>query len=93
MATVVCNKDCKYRKAVFCGKDFIMLNQFGQCSEWFAKNGQPKIIFDFNRQSTSNPFADANSMDATEQKPQDTQLSEGKIQTEGKNENDENTET
>ena len=49
MATVVCNKNCQYRKAAFCGKDFVMLNQFGQCSEWFAKNGQPKIIFDFNR--------------------------------------------
>ena len=87
MATVVCNKNCQYRKAVFCGKDFVMLNPLGQCSEWFAKNGQPKIIFDFNRQPTSNPFADA-----TEQKPSDTQLSEGKIQTEEKDENNENTE-
>ena len=95
MATVVCNKNCQYRKAVFCGKDFVMLNSFGQCSEWFAKNGQPKIIFDFNRQPTSNPFADAGSMDATDQKPSDTQLSEGKTQTEEKYEKygkDENTE-
>ena len=92
MATVVCNKDCQYRKAAFCGKDFVMLNQFGQCSEWFAKNGQPKIIFDFNRQPTSNPFADASSMDATDQKPSDTQLSKGKTQTEEKYGKDENTE-
>ena len=69
-----------------------MLNSLGQCSEWFAKNGQPKIIFDFNRQSTSNPFADAGSMDATEQKPSDTQSSEGKNQTGEKDENNENTE-
>ena len=92
MATVICNKDCKYRKAVFCGKDFVMLNPLGQCSEWFAKNGQPKIIFGFNGQPTSNPFADAGSMDATEQKSSDIQLSEGKIQTEEKDENNENTE-
>ena len=92
MATVVCNKNCQYRKAAFCGKDFVMLNQFGQCSEWFAKNGQPKIIFGFNGQPTSNPFADASSMDATEQKPPDTSLSEGKIQTGEKDENNENTE-
>ena len=91
MATVICNKDCQYRKAVFCGKDFVTLNSLGQCSEWFAKNGQPKIIFDFSGQPTSNPFADAGSMDATEQKPPDTQLSEGKIQTGEKDENDENT--
>ena len=92
MATVICNKNCQYRKAAFCGKDFVMLNQFGQCSEWFAKNGQPKIIFGFNGQPTSNPFADAGSMDATEQKPPDTQSSEGKIQTGEKDENNENTE-
>lgn len=89
MSTIVCNKNCQYRKAVFCGKDFVMLNSFGQCSEWFAKNGQPKIIFDFNRQSTSNPFADASSMDATEQKPSDTQLSEGQNTSERNDENDE----
>lgn len=92
MSTIVCNKDCQYRKAVFCGKDFVMLNSFGQCSEWFAKNGQPKIIFDFRRQPTSNPFADAGSMDATKKKPSDTQLSEGKNQTEEKYENNENDE-
>ena len=92
MATVICNKDCKYRKAVFCGKDFVMLNSLGQCSEWFAKNGQPKIIFGFSGQPTSNPFADAGSMDSTEQKSSDIQLSEGKIQTEEKDENNENTE-
>ena len=87
MATVVCNKDCQYRKAVFCGKDFVMLNQFGQCSEWFAKNGQPKIIFDFNRQPTSNPFADA-----TEQKPLQQEKSDGQNTSERNDENDENTE-
>ena len=92
MATVVCNKNCQYRKAVFCGKDFVMLNQFGQCSEWFAKNGQPKIIFDFNRQSTSNPFADASSMDATEQKSPQQKKSEGQNTSERSDESDENTE-
>ena len=92
MSTIVCNKNCQYRKAVFCGKDFVMLNQFGQCSEWFAKNGQPKIIFDFNRQSTSNPFADAGSMDATEQKPSQQEKSEGQNTSERSDENDENTE-
>ena len=92
MATVVCNKNCQYRKAAFCGKDFVMLNSFGQCSEWFAKNGQPKIIFDFNRQTTSNPFADASSMDATEQKPPQQEKSEGQNTSENNNENDENTE-
>ena len=92
MSTIVCNKDCQYRKAVFCGKDFVVLNSFGQCSEWIAKNGQPKIIFDFNGQPTSNPFADAGSMDVTEQKPPQQEKSEGQNTSERSDENDENTE-
>ena len=92
MATVVCNKNCQYRKAAFCGKDFVILNQFGQCSEWFAKNGQPKIIFDFNRQPTSNSFADAGSMDATEQKPPQQEKSEGQNTSEKNDGNTEKTE-
>lgn len=44
MATVVCNKDCRYRKAVFCGRDFIILNQFGMCDIWFDKNGQMRMV-------------------------------------------------
>ena len=44
MATVVCNKDCKYRKAVFCGRDFAILNQFGMCDIWFDKNGQMRMV-------------------------------------------------
>ena len=92
MATVIWNKNCQYRKAEFCGKDFVMLNQFGQCSEWFAKNGQPKIIFNFNGQPTSNPFADAGSMDATEQKPPRQEKSEGSNTSERNDENTEKTE-
>ena len=44
MSTVVCNKDCRYRKAVFCGRDFTMLNQFGMCNIWFDKNGQMRAV-------------------------------------------------
>ena len=92
MATVVCNKNCQYRKAAFCGKDFVMLNQFGQCSEWFAKNGQPKSNVDFNRQPPSKPFADAGSMEKKKKKPPDTQLSEGQNTSERNDENSEETE-
>ena len=84
MSTVVCNKDCKYRKAVFCGRDFTMLNQFGMCDIWFDKNGRMRMVPAYP--------AEPEPQTATEQKPSDTQLSEGKIQTEEKDENDENTE-
>ena len=84
MATVVCNKDCQYRRAVFCGKDFVMLNQFGQCDIWFNKNGQMRMV--------PNYPAEPEPRAATEQESPHSVLSEGKIQTEEKDENNENTE-
>jgi hypothetical protein len=47
MSTVVCNKDCKYRKAMFCGQDFVMLNQFGQCVIWYYPNGSMRVTPDY----------------------------------------------
>ena len=84
MATVVCNKDCQYRKAAFCGKDFVMLNQFGMCDIWFDKNGQMRMV--------PNYPAEPEPRAATEQESPHLVLSEGKIQTEEKDENNENTE-
>ena len=84
MATVVCNKDCKYRKAVFCGRDFAILNQFGMCDIWFDKNGQMRMV-------PSYP-AEPEPQAASKQELPHEGLSEGKIQTEEKDENDENTE-
>lgn len=68
MATVVCDKNCPYRMATFCRKEFIMLNQFGMCNEWFDRNGQMRVA----------PFYQPESkpMDATEQKPPQQEKSE-----------------
>lgn len=49
MAEVVCNKECKYRKAVYCGFDFTMLNQFGQCVIWFNRDGSQRYQPDYRR--------------------------------------------
>ena len=84
MSTIVCNKNCQYRKAVFCGKDFVMLNQFGMCDIWFDKNGQMRMVPAYP--------AEPEPQDATEQELPHEGLSEGKIQTEEKDENNENTE-
>ena len=84
MATVVCNKDCKYRKAVFCGKDFVMLNQFGMCNIWFDKNGRMRMVPAYP--------AEPEPQAATKQESPQLVLAEGKNQTEEKDENDENTE-
>ena len=39
MSEVLCNKPCGYRNGVFCKKDYVMINQFGQCEEWWNKQG------------------------------------------------------
>ena len=84
MATVVCNKDCKYRKAVFCERNFTILNQFGMCDIWFDKNGRMRMV--------PNYPAEPEPQAATEQELPHEGLSEGKITVEKKDENDENTE-
>lgn len=49
MADVICNKNCKYRKAVYCGLDFTMLNDFGQCVVWFNRDGNLRVKPDYRR--------------------------------------------
>ena len=43
MATVVCdNINCTYRsKNKFCMKDFVFINKFTSCNEWFSDQGVP----------------------------------------------------
>lgn len=85
MATVVCNRqNCKYRKAVFCGRDFTMLNQFGMCDIWFDKNGQMRMVPAYP--------AEPESQAVTEQKPPQQEKSEGQNTSEKNDEKDENTE-
>ena len=83
MSTIVCNKDCQYRKAVFCGKDFVMLNSFGQCDIWFNKNGQMRMVPNYS--------AEPEPQAATEQELPHEEKSEGPDTSERNNENDENT--
>ena len=84
MSTVVCNKDCKYRKAVFCGRDFTMLNQFGMCDIWFDKNGRMRMVPAYP--------AEPEPQAATKQKPPQQEKSEDQDTSERSDENDENTE-
>lgn len=45
---VICGQEeCQYRKGVYCGLDFVMLNNFGQCEVWFDKRGGRRIIPDY----------------------------------------------
>ena len=84
MSTVICNKDCKYRKAVFCGRDFAILNQFGMCNIWFDKNGQMRMV--------PNYPAEPEPQAASKQELPHEEKSEGSNTSEKKDENNENTE-
>ena len=44
---VICGQECRYRKGVYCGLDFVMLNNFGQCGVWFDKRGGRRINPDY----------------------------------------------
>ena len=84
MSTVVCNKDCQYRKAVFCGRDFAILNQFGMCDIWFDKNGQMRMV--------PNYPAEPEPQAASKQELPHEEKSESSNTSEKKDENNENTE-
>lgn len=44
MSNVICKRNCKYRNSVYCGRGFTVLNSLGQCSIYFAENGQPRVF-------------------------------------------------
>lgn len=48
---VICGQECRYRKGVYCGLDFVMLNNFGQCEVWFDKRGGRRAIPDYREES------------------------------------------
>lgn len=55
--TIVCNMvNCRYRKAEFCGNDFVILNGAGQCNVWYDKYGRPRAQPDYREAEKSNDF-------------------------------------
>lgn len=41
MSSITCrNRGCKFLRGLFCGNDFVFLNQYGQCKVWFNNDGQ-----------------------------------------------------
>jgi hypothetical protein len=40
---VVCSSTaCPHKKGNFCTKNFVMINEFAQCDEFWANNGTPR---------------------------------------------------
>ena len=46
MSSVICGRPCPFNKGMYCGKDIVLLNQFGQCDEHWGRAGNPIIMRD-----------------------------------------------
>lgn len=44
--TIVCkNENCAYRSVSgFCINEYVFLTAFGQCAQWWNKDGSPKTV-------------------------------------------------
>lgn len=91
---VICGKPCKYKKAVFCGLEYTMLNQFGQCLVWFDRNGGVRRFpeYEYFAPSKQNEVKEnfSEPKQETERSADEPKKDESKIEnTEGNNENNE----
>ena len=41
MSNILCQRPCYFKCGEYCKKEFVMLNQLGQCEEHWNKMGQP----------------------------------------------------
>ena len=83
MSSVVCEKICPFRNGIYCKKDFVMLNQLGQCNEHWNKMGQPIRMRDItvenevkNKEKPEKVFEDKNENRETEGKNTEEEVKE-----------------
>lgn len=58
MGIITCdNAGCDYYRVSGCSKKMVMLNGGGQCMEFWAKNGQPRMVRDMIGRVIPNPQA------------------------------------
>lgn len=76
MSSVICQLEhCPFRKGMYCQKDFIMLNQFGQCDEHWSKGGQPMPMRDL---TVENVMKDKETAEKSLEKEIENDETEGK---------------
>jgi hypothetical protein len=75
MSSVVCQKQCPLNSGGYCKKDFIMINQLGQCNEHWNNMGQPVRMRDLSvenvmkdKETTEKSFENEIENDETEGK-------------------------
>ena len=86
MSEVLCNKPCGYRNGVFCKKDYVMINQFGQCEEWWTKQGymEPFTQERFYQQQQEANASSKNDMNDKETLEKTSELKTENDETKGK---------
>lgn len=83
MSSIICQKICPFRNGVYCNKEFIMLNQFGQCDEHWNKVGQPIPMRDL---TVENVMKDKETTEKSFEKEIENDETEGKNTEENTNE-------
>ena len=83
MSSIICEKICPFRIGIYCKKDFVMLNQLGQCNEHWNKMGQPIRMRDItvenevkNKEKPEKVFEDKNENRETEGKSTEEEVKE-----------------
>ena len=76
MSNIICQlEQCPFRKGTYCQKDFVMLNQFGQCDEHWNKVGQPIPMRDL---TVENVMKDKETAEKSLEKEVENDETEGK---------------
>lgn len=76
MSNIICQlEQCPFRKGTYCQKDFVMLNQFGQCDEHWNKMGQPIPMRDL---TVENVMKDKETAEKSLEKEVENDETEGK---------------
>lgn len=70
MNEVLCNRPCSFRNGVFCKKEYVMINQLGQCEEWWSKQGQPY----YQQFTQSNPAENVTNDNKTPEEPSEKNI-------------------
>ena len=84
MSNIICQlEQCPFRKGTYCQKDFVMLNQFGQCEEHWNKMGQPIPMRDL---TVENVMKDKETAEKSFEKEIENDETEGKNTEENTNE-------
>lgn len=85
MSSIICQRPCYFKCGEYCKKEFVMLNQLGQCEEHWNKMGQPILMRDptvgnvmKDKETIKKPFKQKDEKNETEGKKTDEEICNNK---------------